>query len=71
MQNDREKFKQNFIERLIKFSINIVRFSQAIKYDRKINPIIDQLIRSSTSIGANIVEAKVSSSKRDYINFLK
>jgi len=71
MQNDREKFKQNFIERLIKFSINIVRFSQAIKYDRKINPIIDQLIRSSTSIGANIVEAKASSSKRDYIKFFE
>ena len=29
----------------------------------------DQLIRSSTSIGANLIEAKSSSSKRDFIKF--
>ena len=33
--------------------------------------IIDQLIRSCTSIGANIVEARASSSKRDYIRFFE
>ena len=31
--------------------------------------ISDQLLRSATSIGANIVEAKASSSKRDFIKF--
>ncbi|MGD0036869.1 MAG: four helix bundle protein [Bacteroidota bacterium] len=31
--------------------------------------IIDQLIRSSTSIGANIIEAKSASSKKDFIRF--
>ena len=31
--------------------------------------ITDQLLRSSTSIGANIVEAKSSSSKKDFIKF--
>ncbi len=31
--------------------------------------ISDQLLRSATSIGANIVEAKSSSSKRDFIKF--
>ena len=34
-------------------------------------PIIDQLIRSATSIGANVVEAKSSSSKRDYLKFFE
>lgn len=29
----------------------------------------DQLLRSATSIGANIIEAKSSSSKRDFIKF--
>lgn len=29
-----------------------------------------QLIRSSTSIGANIIEAQASSSRKDFINFL-
>ena len=31
--------------------------------------ISDQLLRSATSIGANIIEAKASSSKRDFIKF--
>ena len=29
----------------------------------------DQLLRSATSIGANVVEAKSASSKRDFIKF--
>jgi four helix bundle protein len=29
----------------------------------------DQLLRSATSIGANVIEAKSASSKKDYINF--
>ena len=33
--------------------------------------ISDQLLRSATSIGANIVEAKSSSSKRDFIKFFE
>jgi four helix bundle protein len=31
--------------------------------------ISDQLLRAATSIGANIIEAKSSSSKRDFIRF--
>ena len=30
---------------------------------------MDQLVRSATSIGANIVEAKASSSKKDFIKY--
>ena len=33
--------------------------------------ISDQLLRAATSIGANIVEAKSSSSKRDFIRFFE
>ena len=29
----------------------------------------DQLLRSATSVGANLIEAKSSSSKRDFIKF--
>ncbi len=31
--------------------------------------ISDQLLRSATSIGANIIEARASSSKKDFIKF--
>ena len=71
MQNDKEKFKKNFIKRLIYLSIDIIRFAEDLKRNKAFWPIIDQLIRSATSIGANIVEAKSSSSKRDYIRFFE
>lgn len=71
MQNDREKFKKEFIQRLIKFSIEIIKFSEDLKLNNTPYSIIDQLIRSSTSIGANVVEAKSSHSKKDYIKFFE
>ncbi len=33
--------------------------------------IADQLIRSATSIGANVIKAKLSSSKKDNIKFFE
>lgn len=33
--------------------------------------ISDQLLRSATSIGANIIEAQAASSKRDFIKFFE
>ena len=39
------------------------------KYDRIFHSLFDQLVRSATSIGANVVEGKSGSSKRDWKNF--
>lgn len=61
--------KQTFTERAIQFSIKIFKLVDILPSSRSYWVIIDQLVRSSTSIGANIVEAKAASSKRDYINF--
>ena len=71
MQNEKEEFKKDFIKRLIKFSIKILRFSEKLRQKRVLWPVIDQLIRSATSIGANVVEAKSSSSKKDYLHFFE
>jgi four helix bundle protein len=71
MQNEKEKFKENFVKRLVRFSVNIINFAERIKIRQVMWPIADQLIRSATSIGANVVEAKSSSSKRDYLHFFE
>ena len=71
MQNDKEKFKMEFSKRLINFSVHIVRFCSALRQSRDLVAIADQLIRSGTSIGANVVEAKASSSKREYVKFFE
>jgi len=51
------------------FSIKVIKFLATLP-DNKIYYIITtQLLRVVTSIGANIVEAKSSSSKKDFIKF--
>jgi len=69
MQN--AKFKEEFIKRLIRFSIRILRFAEKVRKERILWSIVDQLIRSATSVGANVVEAKSSSSKKDYIHYFE
>jgi len=71
MQNEREKFKENFVKRLVRFSVATIKFSEKLKERRILWSIADQLVRSATSIGANVVEAKSSSSKRDYLRFFE
>lgn len=71
MQNEKERFKEEFIKRLVKFSVTILSFAEEMRSNRVIWPVADQLVRSATSIGANVVEAKSSSSKRDYIHFFE
>lgn len=67
MNND--EFKQKFYERLYKYALRIVLFVDKLNNDRVCRILGDQLLRSGTSIVANITEAKAASSKRDYINF--
>jgi len=55
-------------ERTAKFGERIIDFSKTIKQDTITVPIISQLIRSGTSIGANYMEANAASSKKDFRN---
>ena len=55
--------------RCYQFSKDLVIFISTAKYERIYFSIFDQLLRSGTSIGANIVEAKAGSSVKDFKNF--
>lgn len=59
----------NIKHRAYQFSKNVVLFIGSIKFERIYHSIFDQLIRSSTSIGANLVEATAGSSTNDFIKF--
>ncbi len=52
-------------------SIEIIKFIEGLPIKQSLKIISDQLIRSVTSIGANIVEAKSSSSKREFLNYFQ
>jgi four helix bundle protein len=69
MQNQNSKFKTELKHRAYQYSIEIIKFIDSLPKDSTTSVLSQQLLRSATSIGANLVEAKGASSKRDYINF--
>ena len=50
------------------FAVDIIGLCESLRERRKATAIINQLLRSGTSIGANIHEANYASSKADFIN---
>lgn len=60
--------KYDLEERTAKFGEDIIRFCRTIKEDTINRPIIIQLVRSATSVGANYMEANSASSKKDFNN---
>lgn len=65
-QNNNARF--DLEERTSKFGENIINFCQKTKITLVVEPLIKQLIRSATSIGANYMEANGSDSKKDFKN---
>jgi len=55
-------------ERTRKFSKDVIRLCRKVKKDVITTPIISQLIRAATSVGANYCEANGASSKKDFRN---
>lgn len=61
--------KENILVDLSKqFAVDIVNLCMDIKENRKGNVLLNQILRSGTSIGANIHEANYAASKADFIN---
>jgi four helix bundle protein len=52
------------------FAKSVVLFIKDCKYDRIFTSLFEQLVRSASSVGANVVESKAGSSKKDWIKFL-
>ena len=55
-------------DRTLEFSRSVIQFIRPLQRNPLAQPIITQLIRSATSVGANFIEAKNGSSKRDFRN---
>ena len=66
MINNQKEF--NLEERTAKFGENIIKLCKTLKQDIVSKPIISQIIRSGTSVGANYCEANGASSKKDFKN---
>lgn len=55
-------------ERTALFGEDVIHFCRTLKHDSITRSLIDQVVRSSTSIGANYMEANGASSKKDFRN---
>ncbi len=66
-----EEYKPyNIKHRAFYFSKSVIEFVNSSKYEKIFYSMFDQLVRSSTSIGANLIEGASGSSKKDWIKFL-
>ena len=59
----------NIRHRAFYFSKSVIEFIKEMKFDRIYFSMFDQLLRSATSIGANLVEGVASVSTKDYLNY--
>ena len=65
-QNQKNKKKYDLIERTAIFGENIIEFVDTLSNTQVNRVLINQIVRSSTSIGANYMEADAADSKKDF-----
>ena len=63
--------KYDLEERTLEFSKEIIRLCKTLPKNIITIPLIGQLIRSGTAIGANYIEANDSLGKKDFIHRIK
>ncbi len=55
-------------DRTLKFAIKTARFVRGISRDISFDVLARQLLRSATSVGANMREADAASSRKDFVH---
>ena len=60
----------NIQDKSFDFAVRIVRLCKVLRFERKEYTLSNQLLRSGTSIGANIAEAQNAQSRADFLSKL-
>ena len=66
--NQASNTKYDLEEKTAMFGKSIIALCKTLKETTISRPLISQIVRSATSIGANYMEANAASSKRDFRN---
>jgi four helix bundle protein len=66
MSNESVRPRFDLEERTAAFGESIIAFARSLARDEITIPLISQLVRSGTSVGANYCEADDASSKKDF-----
>jgi four helix bundle protein len=51
------------------FAKTVIELIKESRYDSRFSSLFEQLVRSSTSIGANLIEARAGQSRKDWLKF--
>jgi len=70
MQNCNSKLKIDIRKGSYIYAIKIIKFIESLLNNQTCKIIGSQLLRSATSVGANIIEAQASGTRKDFTNFL-
>jgi len=66
VQNPNDKKKYDLEERTARFGEAIIELVKTLPQDPINNPLISQIVRAGTSVGANYMEADGAESKKDF-----
>jgi len=70
-QNEKNQKTEEFKMRIFMFNMNLIELMTAVRNTLYNMEIKKQLIRSGTSVGANLFEARGANSKKDFIRFFE
>jgi len=65
---NKKEIKYDLEERTAIFGEKVISFCKGQRQDTLSKPLLGQIVRSATSIGANYMEANGASSKKDFRN---
>lgn len=68
MRNDHSK--DAIIQHSIEFSLMVIKYVEELEHKNK-HVLANQVLRSATAIGANIIGARSSETEKDFINRMK
>ncbi len=67
---EKDRLKTEIKVRIYNWILRLIKLLKVFPNDPCTKIIIEQLLRSGTSVGANYIEAQSASSKKDFINFI-
>ena len=63
-----EEFKKDLLDRTFKFSVRVLKLSSKLPKNPAGYALANQIVRSGTSIGANLQEAQSAHTRKDFAN---
>ena len=70
MKKDDSNIKNDIKKRSYVYALEVIKLIENLPKNQTSKIISNQLLRSATSIGANIIEAQACPTKKDFANFL-